>query len=291
MVKDGTERRKKHATPQGSVTRLFLLHSSTFGGGNEKYLHCDRLRITLHCSEPVTLVYLEYGMLKDWPQPLLRNQGALSKKEQQKLIQSRVVVCGCGGLGGLVIENLARIGVGRLRIVDPDSFTNSNLNRQLGATLTTMGDNKAEVMARRIREINGSCRVEAVPHDFREMDVLADMEVGVDCLDTSDARLELADQCNEKQIPLVHGAVNGWYGQVGVQPAGGDLVHRLYGNKQERGEPIPVLSFTATLVASLQAAETVKILIGRPSRLINDWLTIDLRSGDFDYSGQQDTYQ
>ncbi len=231
------------------------------------------------------LVYLEYGMLKNWPDPLLRNQGALDAGEQQKLLRSGVTVCGCGGLGGMVIENLARIGVGRLRIVDPDSFTISNLNRQLGATLTSLGDNKAEVMARRIREINASCRIEPVAHDFRKGDVLAEMDVAVDCLDTSGARLELADHCNKKQIPLVHGAVNGWYGQVGVQPVGGDLMHRLYGNGKKEAGAVSVFSFTATLVASLQAAETVKLLIGRPSRLSHGWMTVDLLAGDFEYFG------
>ncbi len=222
-------------------------------------------------------------MLNNRPDPLLRNQGALDAGEQQQLIRSAVAVCGCGGLGGMVIENLARIGVGRLRIVDPDSFTVSNLNRQLGATLTTLGDNKAEVMARRIRSINESCRIEPVPHDFRKGAVLTEMDVAVDCLDNSGARLELADHCNEKQIPLVHGAVNGWYGQVGVQPVGGDLVHSLYGNEKKREGTVSVLSFTASLVASLQAAETVKLLIGKPSKLTSGWLTIDLSAGDFEY--------
>ncbi|HHL32779.1 MAG TPA: HesA/MoeB/ThiF family protein, partial [Desulfobulbaceae bacterium] len=128
-------------------------------------------------------------MLNNRPDPLLRNQGALDAGEQQQLIRSAVAVCGCGGLGGMVIENLARIGVGRLRIVDPDSFTVSNLNRQLGATLTTLGDNKAEVMARRIRSINESCRIEPVSHDFRKGAVLTEMDVAVDCLDNSGARL------------------------------------------------------------------------------------------------------
>ncbi len=232
----------------------------------------------------VTL-YLYQTMLNDRPDPLLRNQGALDAGEQEQLVRSAVAVCGCGGLGGLVIENLARIGVGRLRIVDPDCFSVSNLNRQLGATRKTIGKNKAEVMAARIREISDHCRVELMPHDFRETDIPRAMDVAVDCLDNGPARLELAGRCRKLRIPLVHGAVNGWYGQVGVQPAGGDLVHRLYGNSTPESGSVPVLSFTAALVASLQAAETVKLLIGRPSRLENRWLSVDLRCGDFEYNG------
>ena len=224
-------------------------------------------------------------MLNNRSDPLIRNQGALDAGEQQRLIRSAVVVCGCGGLGGLVIENLARIGVGRLRIVDPDCFSVSNLNRQLGATRKTLGKNKAEVMATRIREISDHCRIEPMPRDFRETDVPSAMDVAVDCLDNGAARLELAGRCRKLRIPLVHGAVNGWYGQVGVQAAGGDLVPRLYGNSPQESGSVPVLSFTASLVASLQAAETVKLLIGRPSRLENRWLSIDLRAGDFEYSG------
>ena len=227
----------------------------------------------------------EYIMMNIWPDSLLRNQGALDQDEQQRLADAAVAVCGCGGLGGLVIENLARTGVGRLRIVDPDCFSVSNLNRQLGATRKTLGKNKAKVIATRIREISDQCRVEPVCHDFRETDVPAAMDVAVDCLDNNAARLELAGRCRQLRIPLVHGAVNGWYGQVGLQPAGGDLVHRLYGNSIQENGPVPVLSFTAALVASLQAAETVKLLIGRPSRLKNRWLSIDLRCGDFEYNG------
>ncbi len=222
-------------------------------------------------------------MMNIWPDSLLRNQGALEAGEQQKLSRSGVTVCGCGGLGGLVIENLARIGVGRLRIVDPDVFTVSNLNRQIGALHNTLGKNKAEVMARRVREISDSCQVEALPCNFLESDVLKGMDVALDCLDNGPARLELAERCNAYQIPLVHGAVDGWYGQIGVQPVGGDLVHRLYANQQEENGTVSVLSFTAALVASLQAAETVKLLIGRPSRLSHGWMTVDLLAGDFEY--------
>lgn len=224
-------------------------------------------------------------MLNNRPDPFFRNQGAIDAGEQQQLIRSTVAVCGCGGLGGLVIENLARIGVGRLRIADPDFFSVSNLNRQLGATRKTLGKNKAEAMAARIREISDHCRVEPLPRDFRETDIPRAADVAVDCLDNGAARLELAGRCRQLQVPLVHGAVNGWYGQVCVQAAGSDLVQMLYGNSTQEAGAVPVLPFTATLVASLQAAETVKLLLGRPSSLENRWLSIDLLAGDFEYSG------
>lgn len=229
------------------------------------------------------LGYPQQGILNNWPDPLLRNRGAVDAGEQQKLTRSCVTVCGCGGLGGLVIEDLARIGVGRLRIVDPDIFNASNLNRQLGALRGTLGKNKAEIMAERVRGISKCIEVEALAYEFGETDALHGIDVAIDCLDNSASRLQLAERCNTQQIPLVHGAVDGWYGQIGVQPVGGDLVHRLYCTGGKDAKAVSVLSFTATLIASLQAAETVKLLIGRPSKLTSGWLAIDLSTGDFDY--------
>ncbi len=221
-------------------------------------------------------------MLNRWPKSLLRNRGALLPVEQQRLQRAGVVVCGCGGLGGHVIENLARIGIGRLRLVDPDMFTSSNLNRQPGALRDTLGKNKAEVMAERVHQITGNCRVHTVSRDFRDTDVLTAMDLAVDCLDNRTARLELAQQCRTREIPLVHGAVDGWYGQVGVQTDNNELINNLYGGKRETAAEISVLSFTAALIASLQAAEVVKLLIGRPSSLTDKWLSVDLLAGDFD---------
>ena len=221
-------------------------------------------------------------MLNRWPKSLLRNRGALTPVEQQRLQRAAVVVCGCGGLGGHVIENLARIGIGRLCLVDPDLFTSSNLNRQPGALRDTLGKNKAEVMAERVHQITGNCRVHAVSRDFRDTDVLTAMDLAVDCLDNRTARLELAEQCRTREIPLVHGAVDGWYGQVGVQTGNNELINNLYCGKRETAAEISVLSFTAALIASLQAAEVVKLLIGRPSPLTNSWLSVDLPGCDFD---------
>jgi molybdopterin/thiamine biosynthesis adenylyltransferase len=219
----------------------------------------------------------------DWPQPLIRNRGALSASDQQRLREAHVLVCGCGGLGGLVIENLARLGVGSLLLSDPDSFSRSNLNRQLGALQQTLGQNKAEVMAKRVHEIHDLCQVEALADDFREIMSFQGIDIVIDCLDDTGARLELAGRCRRQRLPLVHGAVNGWYGQVGVQLPENDLLSRLYPGQEKKTQPVPVLSFTATLVASLQAAETVKLLIGRPSRLTRGWMSIDLLAGDFDF--------
>ena len=217
-----------------------------------------------------------------------RNQGALTVEQQQSLQQSRVAIVGCGGLGGYVIEQLVRIGVGQLLLFDFDVFAPSNCNRQLNAlsqTLgLTMGHNKAEVAASRAAAIHPFCTVTPVPLDFRKGSA-ADwnqVDVVVDCLDTIPARWDLADLCTDKNIPLVHGAVNGWYGQVGVQLPDGNLIKRLYPDRIAlRQEAPPVLSFIVGVVASLQVGETVKLLLGLSSSLHNNWMHLDLKNCDF----------
>lgn len=214
-----------------------------------------------------------------------RNQGAMTLEQQEALQQSRVAVVGCGGLGGFVIEALVRIGVGRLQLFDPDVFSPSNCNRQLNALDQTMGQNKAKVAAARSAAIHPFNTVTPYPLDFRAVadDTWDRVEVVVDCLDNTQARRDLAALCNQKNIPLVHGAVSGWCGQVGVQLPGGDLFSRLYPERlaNQPQEAPSVLSFTVATVASLQAGEAVKLLLGMPSSLHNHWLHIDLKHGDF----------
>ena len=83
----------------------------------------------------------------------LRNKNLISHEEQVKLSQMKVAVLGCGGLGGYVIEMLARLGVGKLILVDFDTFDESNLNRQLISTEKNLGSSKVEEAIKRIKLI------------------------------------------------------------------------------------------------------------------------------------------
>lgn len=215
-----------------------------------------------------------------------RNEGALTLEQQRILHNSHVAVVGCGGLGGYVIEQLIRIGVGRVDIFDPDVFTASNCNRQLNALTATLGHNKAETAALRARSIHPLARVTAWSRDFRDLPQAEwpAADAVIDCLDGVETRRDLACLCREKKQPLVHGAVNAWCGQVGVLLPGHDLFIRLYPDRFPRSSslsPPPVLVCTVVVVAGLQVSETVKLLLGEPSSLRNKWMYIDLKHGDF----------
>jgi len=211
----------------------------------------------------------------------LRNHNAISETEQALLVEKRVLVVGCGGLGGMVIECLARIGVGHLRVVDGDVFEESNLNRQLLSSTMNLGRSKTLAAQQRIMAVNPLVQVEAYQTLLTEEnapDLLKVCDVVVDALDNIPARLLLQQAAKTAGIPLVHGAVAGWIGQVCVIQPGQDLLSLLYpsfnethGEEQDTG----TLSFTAAVTASWQAAETVKLLLGKTG-LNGEILEIDL---------------
>jgi molybdopterin/thiamine biosynthesis adenylyltransferase len=115
-----------------------------------------------------------------------RNRGLVTAEEQQKLRASRVAIVGMGGVGGSDLVTLARLGIGRFTIADPDHFEVANTNRQYGASLPTLGQSKAEVMARVVQDINPGAEIrifnEAIgPHNAEEF--LQDADVLVDGLE------------------------------------------------------------------------------------------------------------
>lgn len=92
----------------------------------------------------------------------LRNEMLLGAAAMQRLAAAHVCVIGLGGVGSYAVEALARAGVGELTLVDQDVYGESNLNRQLGALYSTLGQSKAEVLARRVQDINPDCLVHPV---------------------------------------------------------------------------------------------------------------------------------
>jgi len=217
-----------------------------------------------------------------------RNRRTISTSQQLTLFRSRVAVIGCGGLGGYVLEQLARLGVGTIIAVDPDVFEEHNLNRQLLATPATLGRAKVAAAAARIDEINPAVTVIAhqtayAPANGAEL--LQGADLVIDALDSILTRLELADSCADLGLPLVHGAIGGWYGQVTTQYPGDDTLRQIYrhwqegkGVEQQLGNP----AFTPAVVASIQVAEACKILLGEGETLRRRKLVINLHDMEFE---------
>ena len=213
-----------------------------------------------------------------------RNRKAMSVADQLTLFRSSVAVIGCGGLGGYIVEELARLGVGRIVVIDPDVFEEHNLNRQLFSSPANLGQAKVAAALKRINEINPAITLVPIQAAFSPengVELLAGCRIAVDALDTIQVRLELAEVCTVLNIPLVHGAIAGWFGHVTTQFPGDDTLQNIYrswksgkGVEETLGNP----SFTPALIASLEVAEVCKLLIGQGTTLRGRQLIIDLYS-------------
>ncbi len=220
-----------------------------------------------------------------FPERYLRNLGVLGWEGQRRLLESGVAVLGCGGLGGAIIEGLARSGVGRLTVIDGDTFAPHNLNRQLLATMEALGRPKVEVARERVAAVNPAVEVTAYAAwaDAENLSaMLAGVQVAVDALDTPRDRLLLQAAAREWGIPLVHGAIAGFIGQVTTVLPGDETLTMLYGAEPPDhgaeffvGTPAP----TPMLVAALEVAEVLKLLTGRGTVLRRQLFYIDLESG------------
>lgn len=194
-----------------------------------------------------------------------RNIPALTEEACNILRQKRVLVVGCGGLGGHIIDQLARIGVGFLRVVDGDVFEPSNLNRQLLSEVPLLGVSKAQAAADRIARVNPDITVDAVAEFMTEAnacELLRGCDVVMDALDNIPSRRLLASACQEEGIPYVYGAIQGWVAQAGVSMPGDNLIAKLFPAEVEIRDK-SVLSFTPALCASMQTSLCVKLLAGR----------------------------
>jgi len=220
------------------------------------------------------------------PMRYKRNQKTISVDEQLKLFTSRVAVIGCGGLGGYITEELARLGVGNLTLIDPDVFEEHNLNRQLFSSPRRLAQPKVLAAATRIAEINPAVTVNTAQTSLTAANacgLMEDMTVVADAVDNIATRLELEDACSTLNIPLVHGAIAGWYGHVCTIFPQDRSLQKIYNNwdgstiDQSLGNP----AFTPAVVASLQVAEICKILLNKKGLLRHKKLLIDLLDMEF----------
>ncbi len=211
-----------------------------------------------------------------WPRRYLRNAGSLGLEGQKKLLQSRALVVGAGGLGGTVAQLLARIGVGTLVLADGDSFSEENLNRQAFSFESNLGVSKVQAARSEIFRVNASTEVQIFEGLVGEEDLshlTQGANLAIDALDNLPTRFSLEKACRQAGIPLVHGAVAGFQGQMLVVYPDDPGLQTIYGDPRsmpEKGVELELgnLPGIVSAIASLQVQEAVKILtgLGQPLR-------------------------
>ena len=139
--------------------------------------------------------------------PFIREQMALGEEALHRLENAHVAVFGIGGVGSYTAEALARAGVGSLTLVDNDTVGISNINRQLCALHSTLGQFKAEAMAARIRDINPNCNVRALcalySEETKEQFLDTQYDYIADCIDLVSCKLSLILNARERNIPIL----------------------------------------------------------------------------------------
>lgn len=238
----------------------------------------------LHHKLGVPIPIICRGALQQGILPLryLRNYPSLAISEQFQLAFKSVLVVGAGGLGGEILLCLARLGVGRLIVVDPGRFDETNLNRQALCTPASMAMTKVHTAQNTVAELNPG--VEVAIHPVRltlqnREHILAGADVAVDALDSVQDRLVLEQGAKDAGIPLVHAAIDGFFGQLmTVYPQDKGLA-QIYGSQAPQTSSSGNLPMTASSMANLQAMEVLKILLGRGRTIRNQLLTLELEDG------------
>lgn len=211
---------------------------------------------------------------------------------QRGLLDGYAVVIGCGALGAVHIETLARAGVGRLRLVDRDVVEMSNLHRQILYTERDAreGVPKAVAAARRVREINSDVEVEGIVEDVGPLTVerlIRDADVVLDATDNFETRFLLNDAAVKAGIPWIYGAVVGGAGlSMTIRPGLTPCLRCVFETMPEPGtaptcDTAGVILPAVASVASVQAAEAIKLLAGRDELLHGSLLQIDLWESRF----------
>ncbi|MDD2967503.1 MAG: ThiF family adenylyltransferase [Desulfovibrionaceae bacterium] len=220
------------------------------------------------------------------PMRYARNAGYFSCAEQAQLLASHVLLVGLGGLGGTVLEQLARAGVGFITGIDGDSFEESNCNRQLLACTASLGHNKACTAAERVQHINPACEFMAVPHFCHTADDFAaymgKANLVVDALGGLKHRLMLHNATAQAGLPMVSAGIAGFTGWCAVLlPQQAGVLKLLGADKADRSveETLGNLAPTAVVAAGLQAAAVLHLLTKRP--VPHTTCFFDLADGSF----------
>lgn len=202
----------------------------------------------------------------------------IGEEGQKKLLNSKILVCGAGGLGSTVIANLASVGIGTIGIVDSDVLELSNLNRQYIHKYDNLGKIKVESALEWIKSFNPEVDVKAYPirlYENNYQEIVGGYDLIVDCFDSFESKFLLNKIAVETGKTLVHGGVSEFYGQVTtIVPNKTACLNCILPDASgyvAKGVVSPAVS----AIASYEAMEVVKVVLNIGERLENRLLCYD----------------
>ncbi len=210
----------------------------------------------------------------------------ITKEAQEKLFNSRVLVMGAGGLGSGVIMNLAALGVGQIKIIDGDIVEENNLNRQIIHKYKNIG--RAKVISAKdwVQDFNPDIKVELDKIKINELNyfnIIQGYDIIVDCFDSYEAKYMLNEIVVRHKKVLVHGAIQGFRGQVTtiVPLKTGCLSCVMQKPKNFEQENYASISPVVNTISSLQALEVMKVITGEGEPLLNKIMIFDGLKSEF----------
>ena len=209
-----------------------------------------------------------------------RNILLIGDAGQTKLLNSRVLVCGCGGLGSTVIMNLAGLGIGKIGLVDVEI---TNLNRQF--IHKNIGEDKVISAKNRILEYNSEISVNTYRirlDDNNYEDIIKDYDIIVDCFDSYESKFFLNDLAVKTGKTLIHGGISEFFGQVTVIKPSTPCLRCIFPDiDTKKAFPKGILSPAVSTIASIEAMEAVKQILNIGEPLENILLTYNALTNDF----------
>ena len=210
-----------------------------------------------------------------FPLRYTRNQYTLTAKEQLRLLQSHVILVGCGGIGGFAAQLLAQTGVGQLSLYDPDVFEESNLNRQNFCMLDTLGKPKALVCEEKLRRINPVLQVSSSMEKF-DTEILKrfpSVDLLIEASDAPESKRELSLACKKQKVDFLHTALAGESFLLSF-----NRTLEAYYVDSSKGAEVWTgnLAPTAAAVAAIGSSQAVRILTGKETLLAASMLMVDL---------------
>ena len=202
----------------------------------------------------------------------------IGEKGQTKLKQAHIFLAGVGGLGSPISLFLAAAGIGKIRIVDHGLVELSNLNRQILYRQEDLGQAKVACAKKALECLNPYIEAEAIPERIQADNVdelIGKCDIIVDALDNFTARYLLNHVAFQKNIPFVHGAVQEFYGQATTFIPGRTNCLKCLVPKGPGQQTWPIIGVTCGLIASIQATEVIKYILGLGDLLENRLLIID----------------
>lgn len=211
----------------------------------------------------------------------------IGEEGQKKLLESTVVILGCGALGTVQANALVRAGVGRLRLIDRDRVEESNLQRQVIFDEADAKENvlKAEAAKQKLELVNSNIKIESVVsnvnHDNIEA-LIQDADIVLDAVDNFETRFLLNEACFKLKLPWVFGACAGSYGLVmPIIPDSTPCFNCVF-EEASFLKQVPnantdgILSPLVNVVASLQVTEALKYLVGDKENMLKGLMTVDV---------------